>query len=95
MAVGQVWVVNLHNDGMGGQKLDSIEFIPFDDTNQLIIGSTVQMLAYHTNGENNAFIVKLIYPIDAIPSTAQMLSAILADCVTAITNTFGAGVLLV
>jgi hypothetical protein len=95
MAVGQVWVVQLHNDGMGGQKLDSIEFVPFEDSNQLIVGSAVQLLAYHTNGDYNAFIVKLIYPIDAIPSTAQMLSTIIADCVTAITNTLGAGVLLV
>jgi hypothetical protein len=56
MAIGALWTVSLHNNGVT-QILDNVEIESITDTSA-VTGATVVKRITHDNGEHDAFVVQ-------------------------------------
>jgi len=93
MAIGALWTVSLHNNGVT-QILDNVEIESITDTSA-VTGATVVKRITHDNGEHDAFVVQLVYAFADIGTIPTTFAATLTACTTAITAKYGAGALLV
>jgi hypothetical protein len=92
MANGELWTIKLHNDGLGGQIIDSVTVKPINSVNAVTGINSVRLLFTQ---KNNYFFVRMVYNSADIATTPFDFTATVALATAAISAKFGPGSLLI
>ncbi len=90
MPIGQMFVINIHEDDTGTVIFDSVNITSFNHVAGFTTTTSVTKSDF-TGTPNDAFVVKVAYPSTSLPAGSTTLTNMLQTAKDAVNNKYGNG----